>query len=100
MNPVKSAAQAVANKAFEIRTLHKAGVVGGLGPAALPVAASALIRGGTTPATAIRVAAVRALPRLYEEMLAQVSQHLTEVLDAQKTVKDFISSLTTAEGPP
>lgn len=49
---------------------------------------------------AIRVAAVRALPRLYEEMLAQVSQHLTEVLDAQKTVKDFISSLTTAEGPP
>ena len=67
MNPVKSAAQAVANKAFEIRTLHKAGVVGGLGPAALPVAASALIRGGTTPATAIRVAAVKNGDRVYLE---------------------------------
>lgn len=67
MNPVKAAAEAVSNKAFEIRTLHKAGVVGGLGPAAIPVAASALIRGGTTPATAIRVAAAKNGGKVYLE---------------------------------
>lgn len=67
MNPVKSAFEAVSNKAFEVKTLHRAGVVGGLGPAALPIAASALIRGGTTPATAIRVAAAKHGDRVYLE---------------------------------
>ncbi|MCB0831050.1 MAG: AMP-binding protein, partial [Solirubrobacterales bacterium] len=65
MNPVKSAAEAVSNKAFEIRTLHRAGVIGGLGPTSLPGAASALIRGGTTPATSIRVAALKYPDREY-----------------------------------
>ncbi|MCB0830638.1 MAG: AMP-binding protein, partial [Solirubrobacterales bacterium] len=67
MNPVKSALEVVSNKSFEIRTLHRAGVVGGLGPTALPLAASALIRGGTTPATAIRVAAAKHGDRVYLE---------------------------------
>lgn len=67
MNPVKSAFEAVSNKAFEVKTLHRAGVVGGLGPTALPLAASALIRGGTTPATAIRVAAAKHGERVYLE---------------------------------
>jgi fatty-acyl-CoA synthase len=65
MNPVKSALEVVSGKAFEIKTLHKAGVVGGLGPTALPVAASAFIRGGTTPATAIRIASVKHGDRTY-----------------------------------
>ncbi|MBN8870316.1 MAG: long-chain-fatty-acid--CoA ligase FadD2 [Solirubrobacterales bacterium] len=65
MNPVKSALEAVSSKAFEIKTLHRAGVVGGLGPAALPVAASSFIRGGTTPATAIRIAAAKHGDRTY-----------------------------------
>lgn len=65
MNPVRSVVESVSNKGFELRTLHKAGVIGGLGPAALPVAASALLRGGTTPATAIRVAAAKHGDRTY-----------------------------------
>ncbi|MCB0859616.1 MAG: AMP-binding protein [Solirubrobacterales bacterium] len=67
MNPVKAAAEAVSNKSFEIRTLQRAGVIGGLGPGSLPVAASALIRGGTTPATAIRVASVKHGDKVYLE---------------------------------
>mgnify|MGYP001357111755 CR=1 FL=1 len=65
MNPVKSALEAVSSKAFELRTLRRAGVVGGLGPTSLPVAASAFIRGGTTPATAIRIAAAKHGDRTY-----------------------------------
>ncbi len=65
MNPVKAVVESVSNKGFELKTLHKAGVIGGLGPTALPVAASALLRGGTTPATAIRVAAVKHGDRTY-----------------------------------
>lgn len=74
MNPVNSALENLASKrsvlrskGFELRTLHKAGVIGGLGPASLPVAASALIRGGTTPATAIRIAAAKHGDRVYLE---------------------------------
>ncbi len=65
MNPVKSVIDAARNKGFEIKTLHKAGVVGGLGPTTIPVAASALLRGGTTPATSIRVAAAKHGDREY-----------------------------------
>lgn len=74
MNPVRSAIGNLASrgselrdKAFELKTLRRAGVIGGLGPAALPVAASALIRGGTTPATAIRIAAAKHADRIYLE---------------------------------
>ncbi len=59
MNPVKSAVETVRNKGFEVKTLHRAGVIGGLGPASIPAAASAFIRGGTTPATSIRVATLK-----------------------------------------
>ena len=57
MNPLKAATGGLANKAFELKTLHQAGVLGGMRPQDLPVAASALIQGGTTPASAIRIAA-------------------------------------------
>lgn len=67
MNPLKSTVDAVASKGFELKTLHKAGVIGGLSPAALPRAASALIRGGTTPATAIRIAAIKHRDHVYIE---------------------------------
>ncbi|MBN8867980.1 MAG: long-chain-fatty-acid--CoA ligase FadD2 [Solirubrobacterales bacterium] len=67
MNPIKSVGEKLANKGFELKTLRAAGVVGGLGPAALPVAASALIRGGATPATAIRIAAVKHGDRVFLE---------------------------------
>ena len=59
MNPVRSAVEVARNKGFEVKTLHRAGVIGGLGPIGLPAAASALIRGGTTPATSIRVATLK-----------------------------------------
>ena len=48
----------------------------------------------TSVSREIRVIAVRALPALYEEMLAQVNQQLSTVLDAQKAVQSFINSLT------
>jgi len=67
MNPLKPLTEALANKGFELRTLHKAGMLGGLPPKAIPVAASALIRGGTTPATAIRVAAAKHGDRVFIE---------------------------------
>lgn len=67
MNPLKSAVETFTNKGFELKTLHRAGVIGGLGPAAIPVAVSALIRGGTTPATAIRIAAAKYPDRVYLE---------------------------------
>lgn len=59
MNPVKSMVEGLTNKGFELKTLHRAGMIGGLPPKAIPSAAAALIRGGTTPATAIRVAAAK-----------------------------------------
>lgn len=65
MNPVKSAFEVAKNKGFEVRTLHRAGVVGGLGPAEIPPAISAVIKGGTTPATSIRVAALKHGDREY-----------------------------------
>lgn len=65
MNPLNSAFKSLSNKGFELKTLKKAGVVGGLGPAAIPVAVSALIKGGTTPATSIRIAAAKHPDRDY-----------------------------------
>ena len=41
----------------------------------------------------VRVAAVRVLPALYAEMLAQVDLRLTEVREAQKVVQAFIDSI-------
>lgn len=67
MNPLKTVTERVAGKGFELKTLKQAGVLGGLGPTALPAAASALIRGGTTPATAIRVAAIKHGDKVYLE---------------------------------
>ncbi len=67
MNPLRTVGDSLANKAFELKTLRKAGVVGGLGPTGLPLAASALIRGGATPATAIRIAAVKHPDNVYLE---------------------------------
>jgi len=52
--------EVVSNKGFELKTLHRAGMVGGLSPTAIPAAASALIKGGATPATSIRIAAAKA----------------------------------------
>jgi len=65
VNPLRTAAEKFAGKGFELKTLKRAGVIGGLGPTTLPAAASAFLRGGTTPATAIRIAALKHRDKVY-----------------------------------
>lgn len=74
MNPLKAAGETLVNKGFELKTLRKAGMIGGLSPRSLPIAASALMRGGTTPATAIRIAAAKYPERVFiEDDLGELS---------------------------
>lgn len=65
VNLLKTATEKIAGKGFELKTLRRAGVIGGLGPTALPLAGSAFLRGGTTPATAIRIAALKHRDKIY-----------------------------------